>query len=270
MLPAIWLAAEKLAREVVESGAAGTHRCSRARNLLGKLLLSRAEWDTAEEHFAADICRAAALGDSLAELRARVNRAIALLSRGSSDEARSMLIEVLERAEARGEPRAVGFALSNLAVLAIERHDYAQALELSERAISVRRRLGDRLGFARDVTESGRAQVAARPRRTGRSGVAFRPRRRSGRALPRRACCELALAAARTHLARGARWRPSASSVLRCARLLKRVTATSSASVTAWPHASRWRTASWPAPKSKSNARQSSRPRPSPAPSSPC
>jgi len=103
----------------MDSGASGRALLS-ARNLLGKLLLSRAEWDAAEQHFAADICRAAALGDSLSELRARVNRAIALLSRGSSDEARSLLVEVLERAEARGEAKAVGFALSNLAVLAIE------------------------------------------------------------------------------------------------------------------------------------------------------
>jgi transcriptional regulator with GAF, ATPase, and Fis domain len=193
--------AEKLAREV-EASAASDRAVLSARNLLGKLLLSRAEWDAAEAHFAADACRAAALGDSLSELRARVNRAIALLSRGSSDEARSMLLEVLERAEARGEARAIGFALSNLSVLAIERHDYAQALELSERAISVRRRLGDRLGFARDVTNLvelrlrlGLVDQADQVLRFGRQAL--------GPGAPASRLCELALAAARTHLAAG-------------------------------------------------------------------
>jgi DNA-binding NtrC family response regulator len=193
--------AERLALEAIDAGASGRALLS-ARNLLGKLLLSRAEWDAAEQHFAADICRAAALGDSLSELRARVNRAIALLSRGSSDEARSLLVEVLQRAEARGEARAVGFALSNLAVLAIERHDYAQALELSERAISVRRRLGDRLGFARDVTNLvelrlrlGLVEQADQVLRFGRQAL--------GPGAPASRLCELALAAARTHLARG-------------------------------------------------------------------
>ena len=193
--------AEQLAREALSGAAASSAQLS-ARNLLGKLLLSRAEWDAAEAHFAADICHATALGDALGELRARVNRAIALLSRGSSEEARSLLVEVLERAEARGETRAVGFALSNLAVLAIERHDYAQALQLSERAISVRRRLGDRLGFARDVTNLvelrlrlGLVEQAEQVLRFGRQAL--------GPGAPASRLSELALAAARTHLAAG-------------------------------------------------------------------
>ncbi len=45
--------------------------------------------------FTADECEAIGAGDLTAELRARVNRAIALLSRGASEPARAMLTAVL-------------------------------------------------------------------------------------------------------------------------------------------------------------------------------
>ncbi|MCA9627573.1 MAG: hypothetical protein KC766_07910, partial [Myxococcales bacterium] len=73
--------ARAFAEEVIESEKASV-RLS-ARNLLGKLLLAQAEWDAADAHFAADACEAAFCGERVAELRARINRAIALLSRGS-------------------------------------------------------------------------------------------------------------------------------------------------------------------------------------------
>jgi transcriptional regulator with GAF, ATPase, and Fis domain len=122
-----------------------------ARNSLGKLLLARGAWREAEAHFAEDAALAGCLGDTTAQLRARLNRAIAVLSDGRSDEARPMLEAVLVDGEERADERAVAFALSNLAVLAINRHDYGEALELSERAISVRRRLGERLGLSRVI-----------------------------------------------------------------------------------------------------------------------
>ncbi len=193
--------AGELANGVVERSDLPRVRLG-ARNLLGKLLLARSEWDKADAHFAADACEAAFAGEYVCELRARVNRAIALLSRGSPDEARPMLNEVLADAERRGEMRAVGFAISNLAVLAIDRHDYAPALELSERAIMVRRRLGDRLGFARDVTNLvelrlrlGLVDQAEQALRFGRQAL--------GPGAPASRLAEIALAQARAHLARG-------------------------------------------------------------------
>ena len=193
--------AEQLARDVVER-TEFPHARLGARNLLGKLLLARSEWDEADAHFAADACEAAFADEHMCELRARVNRAIALLSRGSPDEARPMLTDVLEDAERRGEMRAVGFAISNLAVLAIERHDYGRALELSERAIVVRRRMGDRLGFARDVTNLvelrlrlGLVDEALQALRFGRQAL--------GPGAPASRLAEVALAQARAHLARG-------------------------------------------------------------------
>ena len=195
------VSAERLAQEV-DPALVPARVALAARNLLGKLLLARAEWDAAEAHFALDACEAKIKNEPLAELRARVNRAIALLSRGSSDEALAMLREVLERAEAQGETRAVGFALSNLAVLAIERHDYAQALELSERAIAARRRLGDRLGYARDVTNLVELRLRLGLVEQAEQGLRF-GRQALGAGAPASRLCELALAAARIHLARG-------------------------------------------------------------------
>ncbi|WP_156041616.1 sigma 54-interacting transcriptional regulator [Chondromyces apiculatus] len=119
-----------------------------ARNVLGKLLLADASWAEAERHFAADGWDAACGNDLHRELRARMNRAVALLSGGSDDEARAMLLSVLDDGQRAGESRATAFALSNLAVIATQRTDYAEALRLSEQAIDVSRQVGDRVGLA--------------------------------------------------------------------------------------------------------------------------
>ncbi len=193
--------AESLACAVKQASGVARVRLG-AQNLLGKLLLARAEWDAADAHFAGDACDASLAGETIAELRARVNRAIALLSRGSYDEARPMLAQVLADAEKRGELRAVGFALSNLAVLAIDRHDYGKALALSERAIVVRRRLGDRLGFARDVTNLVELRMRLGLIDQAEQGLRF-GRQALGPGAPAPRLAELALAAARAHLARG-------------------------------------------------------------------
>ncbi|MEZ4375263.1 MAG: sigma 54-interacting transcriptional regulator [Polyangiaceae bacterium] len=192
--------ARAFAQEVLESEKASV-RLS-ARNLLGKLLLAQAEWDAADAHFASDACEAAFCGERVAELRARINRAIALLSRGSPDEARPILVDVLSSAEQAGEVRAQGFALSNLAVLAIERHDYAQALDLSERAISVFRKLGERLGFARDVTNLVELRLRLGLVDAAEQALTF-GRQALGPGAPASRLTELGLAAARVHLARG-------------------------------------------------------------------
>jgi transcriptional regulator with GAF, ATPase, and Fis domain/tetratricopeptide (TPR) repeat protein len=193
--------AEQIANEVVQAASDARVRLS-ARNLLGKLLLARGRWSEADQHFAVDACEAACSADLVSELRARLNRAIALLSSGAAEQARALLEQVLATGELRGEPRAVAFALTNLAVLAIERHEYAHALELSERAIALRRRLGDRLGFVRTVQNVvelrlrlGLVDQADQALRFGRNAL--------GPGVPPARLCGLALCAARIHLERG-------------------------------------------------------------------
>jgi transcriptional regulator with GAF, ATPase, and Fis domain len=122
-----------------------------ARNTLGKLLLAQSRWDEAEAHFAEDAYTAANAHDKTAELRADVNRGIAMLSRGHLEEARSTFETVLHEGERLGDPQACAFALDNLTVVAIVRHEYGQALELAERTFALRRTLGDRLTTAATV-----------------------------------------------------------------------------------------------------------------------
>src|SRR5262249_12108414 len=124
----------------------------KARNVLGKLLLASASWREAEQHFAADAWEAACGHAFMAEQRARLNRAIAVLLSGRRDEARAMLTSVLEVGEQRGEVRVVAFALMNLAAIAISKYEHAEALRLSERAIDVCRRLGEKIHLATAIT----------------------------------------------------------------------------------------------------------------------
>jgi transcriptional regulator with GAF, ATPase, and Fis domain/tetratricopeptide (TPR) repeat protein len=115
-----------------------------ARNTLGKILLARAAWDEADRHFEEDAWLASSNGLPTCELRARSNRAIALLSRGLIDKARALFEAVLTEGERHGEVRACAFALDNLAVVASHQHQYVAALELWERAFKLRQELGDR------------------------------------------------------------------------------------------------------------------------------
>ena len=73
---------------------------------------------------------AACAGDALSELRARLNRAIALMSSDRPDEARTMLTSVLADGEAQGQIRAVSFALANLSIIAMRKYEYWDALSL--------------------------------------------------------------------------------------------------------------------------------------------
>src|SRR5579859_4422615 len=74
----------------------------KARNTLGKLLLAESSWDAADVHFAEDAWTASAGGLHIEELRARLNRGIALLSKGLVDEARSIFEAVLGEGERIG------------------------------------------------------------------------------------------------------------------------------------------------------------------------
>jgi len=121
----------------------------RARNTLGKLLLIESRWDEADSHFAEDVWSASRLGDRTAELRARLNRGIALLSKGLVDEAQAVFTAVLSEGETNSDARAQAFALDNLAVIATRRHAFMDALSLMERAVKLRQRLGDRIRMAR-------------------------------------------------------------------------------------------------------------------------
>src|SRR5690606_38890475 len=129
--------ASRYAREAVDNAPDVETRLE-GRNVIGKLLLAREAWCDAEQHFAEDAYEAAAAGSRTAELRARLNRGIAILYLGRVDEARVLLEEVLSAGEKHAVPSAVAFTLSNLAAIAILQHRFEHALELSERAIEVR------------------------------------------------------------------------------------------------------------------------------------
>ena len=140
--------AEELAEQALGLTPSATTRL-RARNVSGRVLLAKAKWTEAEVSFAEDEALAASerLSDALS--RARVNRAVALLSGGQLDAASRVLEEELEEGQKQRRPRAIAIALSNLGVVAHMGGRYAQAQVLYERAIEACRELGDRLGLAR-------------------------------------------------------------------------------------------------------------------------
>ncbi len=187
---------------VLASRASSINVRLRASNVLGKLLLARAQWDAADRHFAEDALAASAARDATAEMRARLNRGIARLSKGSLDEAQVLFQGVLDDAERQGDLRASAFALDNLAVVAGWRRDYARALDLSERTLDLRQRLGDRLTTARIL-----ANLAELRRRLGNwehasLAIAF-GRRLLGPGMPPARASHFAVVAARVALARG-------------------------------------------------------------------
>ncbi len=120
-----------------------------ARNVLGKVLLAEARWSEAERHFASDENEAACADRDSDVLRARLNRAIAVLSSGRRGEARALFESVLAEGRRIGERRATAFALANLSAFATLAHDYVEALSMIERAIDEMRALGDRQRLAR-------------------------------------------------------------------------------------------------------------------------
>ncbi len=193
-------AAREAKRALSLGGAIAT--TLKARNVLGKLLLANTRWEEADAHFAEDSWTAAAAGLRTEELRARLNRGIALLSKGLLDEARIVFDGVLGDGERAGDVRAVAFALDNLSVLAMLRHDYAQALPLAERTLKLRQRIGDRLATARVL-----GNLAELRRRLGlidhaEHAVAF-GRRTLGPGMPPARSALFSLQAARNALMRG-------------------------------------------------------------------
>ena len=193
--------AEVHARAAV-AGEAGVATLLAARNMLGKLLLAREAWCDAERQFAEDALMAAQHGHAEDELRARLNRGIAVLSSGRRDEARRAFEEVLAEGERLASLRAVAFALSNLATIAILERRYTEALALSDRAISVRRQLGERLGLVLPVTNLAelrtRLGMLDEAEQALRFGLAA-----CGEGVPRARLARFARAMALVHLERG-------------------------------------------------------------------
>jgi transcriptional regulator with GAF, ATPase, and Fis domain/tetratricopeptide (TPR) repeat protein len=150
--------AELYARQAIDLATTVTTRLA-GRNVIGKLLLAREAWAEADEHFACDAYEAAIAGLREDELRARLNRSIAVMYLGRRERSREMLVEVLRDGERANVSRAVAFALSNLAAIATLEHDYEQALDLSERAIEIRRRVEGRLGMVQPITNLAELRV---------------------------------------------------------------------------------------------------------------
>jgi transcriptional regulator with GAF, ATPase, and Fis domain/tetratricopeptide (TPR) repeat protein len=189
------------AERALSLGSAASTRL-KARNTLGKLLLAAARWDEADVHFAHDAWAAAAAGLRTEELRARLNRGIAMLSKGFSDEARAIFEAVLVEGERAGDARACAFAVENLSVVATLRHDYAQSLALTERTLKLRERIGDRLKTALVLSN-----LAELRRRLGlldhaEHAVTF-GRRTLGPGMPPAHSAFFSIQAARTALMRG-------------------------------------------------------------------
>jgi DNA-binding NtrC family response regulator/tetratricopeptide (TPR) repeat protein len=138
--------ARRHAEEAIAQGAEAETRLD-GRNVIGKLLLAREAWAEAEQHFATDAYDATRADNKEYELRARLNRAIAVLYLGRREQAREMLEEIMEDGEASGVHRAVAYTLSNLATIALLQHQYERALALLEKAIEVRRRYETRIGL---------------------------------------------------------------------------------------------------------------------------
>ncbi len=173
-----------------------------ARNVSGKVLLAQAAFAEAELHFTADSCEAALAQQLVAELRARVNRAIAVLYLGRRPEARALLEAVLADAERRGEAVRAGHALLNLAVIATLDHRYADALEITERASKAVLRAGERPVFARCSANLADLRLRLGMLNEAEQAIRFGARVLRG-ALPGYQVAQFTITQARVHLARG-------------------------------------------------------------------
>ncbi|WP_433935616.1 sigma 54-interacting transcriptional regulator [Sorangium cellulosum] len=193
------------ARGHAEEGLAGASEIAtrlQARNILGKLLLAQQAWAEAEVHFAADAWEAACAGEHVSELRARLNRAIAMLSSGRLDEARSMLAGVLEDGERRGERVATGYALTNLAVIAHLKHEYPEALRLLERSIDIFRKIGDKVALVNLIANLAEIRLQLGLIEEAEQALAF-ARKVCGHVIPGVRITHVAYVAAQIHLACG-------------------------------------------------------------------
>jgi transcriptional regulator with GAF, ATPase, and Fis domain/tetratricopeptide (TPR) repeat protein len=179
-----------------------------ARGTLGKILLARGAWEAADEHFAEDALAASSEGETTAELRARLNRAIALLSKGRLDEARTLLERVLDDGSRLHEERARAYALSNLGLVAYRQHDYAAALHYWEQTIRFPQALRGRLATALTIGNLADLRLRLGLVDHAEHAIAFGRKLLSGSAPPRCAAlfkwvsAQIALARRNTEVAR--------------------------------------------------------------------
>ena len=197
--------ATKEAHAALPSAVATTRL--KARNTLGKVLLAQSKWEEAEAHFADDVCyavthRAQGKQAQVAELRARLNRGIAILSRHRIEEAKAIFESVLHDGELLHEPRACAFAYENLAVAAMWRHDYGDALSLIERACKLRNSLGDRVTIAYDLENLAQLRIKLGLFDQADHAVTF-GRRALGPGMPLTHSASFSIDAARLALIRG-------------------------------------------------------------------
>jgi transcriptional regulator with GAF, ATPase, and Fis domain/Tfp pilus assembly protein PilF len=179
-----------------------------ARATLGKILLARGSFDLADAHFAEDALGASAAGEATAELRARLNRGIALLSKGKLDESRTLLERVLEDGTRLSEERARAYALSNLGLVAYRQRDYGNALQYWERTIRFPQALRGRFAMALTVANLADLRLRLGLVDHAEHAIAFGRRLLSGSTPPRWGAlfkwvaAQIALARRNTELAR--------------------------------------------------------------------
>ena len=137
------LAAARLAADSVFGRCESAPIRLAASNLIGKVLLANTDWQAALVHFAGDEAYARSQGLRVEELRARQNRAIALLSMGHLGEAQALLEAALADADELGNSQARAFALGNL-VAAYHSTDQGRALAFAESACDDWLRTGNR------------------------------------------------------------------------------------------------------------------------------
>jgi transcriptional regulator with GAF, ATPase, and Fis domain len=195
------------ATRATELATAVTTRLA-ARGTIGKILLARGQWQLADEHFVEDALAASAAGEVTAELRARLNRAIALLSKGRLDESRILLERVLEDGTRLGEDRARAYALSNLGLVAYRQHDYASALQYWERTVRFPQALRGRIATGLTIANLADLRLRLGLVDHAEHAIAFGKKLLSGSAPPRCAAlfkwvaAQIALARRNAELAR--------------------------------------------------------------------
>ncbi len=200
------LATEHATRAITLATTASTRLSGR--NTIGKINLIEARWDEADAHFAEDALTASAAGEATAELRARLNRGIALISKGLLDDARATLERVLEDGARLGEDRARAYAFANLGVIAYRQHDYGSALASWDQAVRFRQTLRGRVATAHTIANLAELRLRLGLTEHAEHAIAFGRRLLVGASAPartahyKRVAAQIALARKNTELAR--------------------------------------------------------------------
>jgi transcriptional regulator with GAF, ATPase, and Fis domain/tetratricopeptide (TPR) repeat protein len=200
------LATEHANRAITLATTASTRLSGR--NTIGKINLVEARWDDADAHFAEDALTASAAGEATAELRARLNRGIALISKGLLDDARATLERVLDDGARLGEDRARAYAFANLGVIAYRQHDYGSALASWDQAVRFRQTLRGRVATAHTIANLAELRLRLGLTEHAEHAIAFGRRLLVGASAPartahyKRVAAQIALARKNTELAR--------------------------------------------------------------------